>query len=234
MDFSISSQVPILEIPIHQNILVMIALTNLSPNHTWLLRIAKRVLSKYATTWLYAPYNITRYFCKFGISRIPQVSNARIIDIKSEEDSYLASDGLTLVLVPQSSCYSWSHDTVQFHLVDFDDHMYIHGSEYSSDETLRMLVSLWSLRPSPGRADVLASFQCSKEMHNVAQALTEWDPAVQVLHIAKPPTRSSNQGLSRLSPRPYTTPPPSPPQSSSLRFFTLLPSPISPRKQDYK
>jgi len=97
----------------------------------------------------------------------------------------------------------------QFHLVDFDDHMHIHGSEYSSDETLCMLVSLWSLRPSLGRAGVFTSFQCSKGMHNVAQALTEWDTAVRVLHIAKPPTRSSNQGLSRFSPHPCTISPPS-------------------------
>ena len=66
------------------------------------LRIAKRVLSKRAATWLYAPHSIIHYYCKFGISRIPQVSNARIhLDIKPEEDLYpfLASDGLILVLV---------------------------------------------------------------------------------------------------------------------------------------
>jgi len=38
-------------------------------------------------------------------------------------------------------------------------------------------------------------------------------------------------GLSHLFPRPYTTPPLSPMQSSSLRFFTLVPSPISTKSQ---
>jgi len=36
--------------------------------------------SKHATTWLYAlSLMMTQHHCKFGIGRIPQVSNARIL-----------------------------------------------------------------------------------------------------------------------------------------------------------
>ena len=56
---------------------------------------------------------ITHYFCKFGISRFRMQVSYRH---QPEEDLYpfLASDGLTLALVPQSSfakCYSWNHNS---------------------------------------------------------------------------------------------------------------------------
>ena len=53
--------------------------------------------------------------------------------------SPLASDGLTVAIVPQSpsaKCCSWNLDTAQVRPVDSDNHMYIYGSEYSPDEGL--------------------------------------------------------------------------------------------------
>ena len=54
-------------------------MTNLSPISVWLLRIVKSLPFKHAMAWSYAPHVITQHYCKFGISRIPQVSNARIL-----------------------------------------------------------------------------------------------------------------------------------------------------------
>ena len=50
---------------------------------------------------------------------------------------FLAPDGLTVVIVPRYSsakCYSWNHDTAQFHPIDFvDNPVDIHRPEYSPD-----------------------------------------------------------------------------------------------------
>ena len=45
----------------------------------FLLRIAKRLPLKHATTWLYTAYMMAQHECKFGIGRIPQVSDAPIV-----------------------------------------------------------------------------------------------------------------------------------------------------------
>ena len=102
-----------------------------------------RLPSKHATTWLYAPHVITQHCCKFGIGRVPQVSSAHSLDIKSEGRLYpfLAPDGLTVVIVENndSSCYSWNHDTAQFHPVQFDDQVHTHHDPlpvYSPDGRL--------------------------------------------------------------------------------------------------
>jgi len=54
------------------------------------------------------------------------------LDLKVDRDSnpFLAPDGLTVVIVPDSSsssatCYSWNHDTAQFDPVHFDDQVHI-------------------------------------------------------------------------------------------------------------
>jgi len=102
------------------------------------------------------------------------------LDIKPEEDLYpfLTSDGLTLVFVLLSSsakCYSWNHDTVQFHSVDFDDHMYSHGSEYSSDGKL---FACWSRDDSHVQVwdtqtgQLVCKFQ-TFSVYEISPALTE-------------------------------------------------------------
>ena len=45
----------------------------------FLLRIAKRLPLKHATTWLYTAYMMAQHECKSGIGRIPQVSDAPIV-----------------------------------------------------------------------------------------------------------------------------------------------------------
>jgi len=68
---------------------------------------------------------------------------------------HLAPDGLTVVIVPFSSsssakCYSWDHDTAQFHPIDFvDNPVDIHAPEYSPDGRL---FACWSLHDSHVRA----------------------------------------------------------------------------------
>ena len=64
------------------------------------------------------------------------------LDIKIEENSYPfpAPDGLTVVIVPRYSsatCYSWNHDTAQFHPIDFvDSPVQIYEHKYSPDGRL--------------------------------------------------------------------------------------------------
>jgi len=64
------------------------------------------------------------------------------LDFKVEEDSnlLLAPDGLTVVIAPEHSsaeCYSWNHDTAQFHPIDFvDNPVHIFAPKYSSDGRL--------------------------------------------------------------------------------------------------
>jgi len=64
------------------------------------------------------------------------------LDIKIEKNSYplLAPDGLTVVIVPwysSAECYSWNHDTAQFHPIDFvDNPLDIYECEYSPDGRL--------------------------------------------------------------------------------------------------
>jgi len=52
----------------------------------------------------------------------------------------VAPDGLTVVIVPwhrSAKCYSWNHDTVQFHPIDFvDNPVYIYPLQYSPDGRL--------------------------------------------------------------------------------------------------
>ena len=61
------------------------------------------------------------------------------IEIKDSRP-YPAPDGLTVVIVPAYSsakCYSWNHDTAQFHSIDFvDDPVDIYKPEYSPDGRL--------------------------------------------------------------------------------------------------
>ena len=62
---------------------------------------------------------------------------------------FLAPDGLTVVIGPLScsvKCYSWNHDTGQFHPVHFDDQVHFPDFDMRSftwvltrRETLRML-----------------------------------------------------------------------------------------------
>jgi len=52
------------------------------------------------------------------------------LDLKPKEYLHplLAPDGLTVLIVPifsSAACYSWNHDTAQFHPVDFDDQAHI-------------------------------------------------------------------------------------------------------------
>jgi len=64
------------------------------------------------------------------------------LDIKIGKDSYplLAPDGLTVVIVPvysSAKCYSWNHDTAQFHPIDFvDNPVRIDTPKYSPDGRL--------------------------------------------------------------------------------------------------
>jgi len=63
------------------------------------------------------------------------------LDFKVEEVQrlVLAPDGLTVVIVLYSSakCYSWDHDTAQFHPIDFvDNPVYIYAPKYSPDGRL--------------------------------------------------------------------------------------------------
>ena len=64
------------------------------------------------------------------------------LDIKIEKhwSSLPAPDGLTVVIVPRYSsakCYSWNHDTAQFHPIDFvDNPVYIDVPRYSPDGRL--------------------------------------------------------------------------------------------------
>jgi len=65
----------------------------------------------------------------------------------SLDNPHLASDGLTVVIVPFSSsakCYSWNRDTAQFDPVQFDDQAHIRFyslPEYSPDGKL---LECWS------------------------------------------------------------------------------------------
>ena len=50
------------------------------------------------------------------------------LKVKEESDPFPAPDGLTVVIVPRSSsakCYSWNHDSAQFHPIDFGDQVHI-------------------------------------------------------------------------------------------------------------
>jgi len=73
------------------------------------------------------------------------------LDIKVEEESYpfLAPDGLTVVIIPESSFakfYSWNHDTAQFDPINFvDNPVYIYKPKYSPDGRL---VACWSFDDS--------------------------------------------------------------------------------------
>jgi len=71
------------------------------------------------------------------------------LDIKIEKHWYPfleptyplpAPDGLTIVIVPvysSAKCYSWNHDTAQFHLIDFvDNPVDIYAPKYSPDGRL--------------------------------------------------------------------------------------------------
>ena len=64
------------------------------------------------------------------------------LDIKIEDHghSLLAPDGLIVVIVPwysSAKCYSWNHDTAQFHPIDFvDNPVGIRASKYSPDGRL--------------------------------------------------------------------------------------------------
>ena len=72
------------------------------------------------------------------------------VDIKLGESSLicLAPNGLTVVIIPvysSAKCYSWRHDTAQFHPVDFDDQVYFREPEYSPDGNL---FACWSDKDS--------------------------------------------------------------------------------------
>jgi len=64
------------------------------------------------------------------------------LDFKVEEvcSPHLAPDGLTVVIVPRYSsakCYSWNHNTAQFHPIDFvDNPVDIYQEKYSPDGRL--------------------------------------------------------------------------------------------------
>ena len=89
------------------------------------------------------------------------------LDFKVEEDSYLhlAPDGLTVVIAPwhfSATCYSWNHDTAQFHPIDFvDNPVDIYAPKYSPDGRL---FACWSRNDShvrvwDTRTDSFPSFQ---------------------------------------------------------------------------
>jgi len=73
------------------------------------------------------------------------------LDFKVEEawDLLVAPDGLSVVIVPvysSAKCYSWNHDTVQFHPIDFvDNPVHIYKPGYSADGRL---FACWSLHGS--------------------------------------------------------------------------------------
>jgi len=72
------------------------------------------------------------------------------LDINNENPyPLLAPDGLTVVIVPRYSsakCYSWNHDTAQFHSIDFvDNPVHIFAPKYSPDG---ILFACWSLYDS--------------------------------------------------------------------------------------
>jgi len=60
--------------------------------------------------------------------------------VKEAKRLLLAPDGLTIVIVPQYSsakCYSWNHDTAQFHPIDFfDNPVHIYELRYPPDGRL--------------------------------------------------------------------------------------------------
>jgi len=69
------------------------------------------------------------------------------LDFKGKEAKrlLLAPDGLTVVIVPwysSAKCYSWNHDTAQFHPINFvDNPVDIHAFKYSPDGRL---IACWS------------------------------------------------------------------------------------------
>jgi len=69
--------------------------------------------------------------------------------VKEVQRIHLAPDGLTVVIVPEYSsvkCYSWNHDTTQFHPIDFvDNPVHIHAPKYSPDGRL---FACWSVADS--------------------------------------------------------------------------------------
>ena len=73
------------------------------------------------------------------------------LDFKADRNSfpYLAPDGLTVVIVPDSSsssatCYSWNHDTAQFDPVHFDDQVHIPWDSYPVYSPDGKLFACWS------------------------------------------------------------------------------------------
>ena len=81
----------------------------------------------------------------------------------------LASDGLTVVIVPgypSAKCYSWDHDTAQFHPIDFvDNPVDIYKPKYSPDGRLFACwsdddshVRVWDTRTS----QLISKFPTSK------------------------------------------------------------------------
>jgi len=57
------------------------------------------------------------------------------ININRYSDIYLAPDGLTVIIEKPTSCYSWNHDTAQFHPFHFADEAHLGGypEAYSPD-----------------------------------------------------------------------------------------------------
>jgi len=70
-------------------------------------------------------------------------------DFEVDRDSllFLAPDGLTVVIVPDSSsatCYSWNHDTAQFDPVHFDDQLHIPWDSVPAYSPDGKLFACWS------------------------------------------------------------------------------------------
>jgi len=84
------------------------------------------------------------------------------ISIGKYSDIYLAPDGSTVIFPDLTLCYSWNHDTAQFHPFHFTDEAYLRGYPlaYSPD---RKLFACWSIKDNDVRVwDVRTGRLCGK------------------------------------------------------------------------
>jgi len=115
------------------------------------------------------------------------------LDIKIEKNSYPlpAPNGLTVVIVPvysSAKCYSWNHDTAQFHPIDFvDNSVDIYAPKYSPDGRL---FACWSVYDSHVRVwdtrigRLVSKFRTSKvDAMALSPTLIEHSPSDRLIAL---------------------------------------------------